>query len=104
METNPTTNATGSLLPVEASKLFVHPAVELRVERRAGRYGLGPPARPAPHEPADGDRADTERDERQDPREQVQALLRRLGEHCRPELGDELALDLALRVARLDAR
>ena len=58
-----------------------------------------PPAAiaPTPSAPAD------EHAERQEPREQVEARLRRLGEHSRAELGDERVLDLLLGVAGRDA-
>ena len=59
---NPTAKATGSRLTVEASKLFVHAAVELRVERRPGGRGRRlARARPAPREPAERDRTEPER-------------------------------------------
>src|SRR4051812_40348593 len=47
-------------------------------------------------------RADDDSGERQQPREQPEAVLRRGREHGRPELRDQLLLDLALRVARRD--
>ena len=57
---------------------------------------------PAPGEHADDDHAEREPGERQQPRDQLEALPRRLGEHGRAELVDERGLDLALRVARGD--
>ncbi len=47
------------------------------------------PAAPRPRERADDDDAEAERRERQEPGEQVEAALRRLGEHGRAELVDE---------------
>ena len=61
------------------------------VARRRARRLQRPGERP------DDDRADGEAAERQQPGEQVEALLRRLGEHAGPELIDELGLDLAPR-------
>ena len=59
------------------------------------------PARvaPAPGEQAHDHDAEREPGERQHPRDQLEALLRRLGQHRRAELVDERGLDLALRVA-----
>src|SRR4051812_28958941 len=102
---NPTANATGTRLTVEASKLFGHATIQLRVERRSGRDARQlSRARPAPGEPPEHQRAEPGTDERQHPREQVEPVLRRLREDRRPELQDELVLDLALRVAGGDAR
>ena len=90
---NPTANATGMRLTVEASKLFVHPALELRVERPRPRPRHRLRGRVQRHaSSAERRRRQPDPDERQHPREQVEPVLRRLGQHRRPELRDELRL------------
>src|SRR5689334_15890476 len=100
----PTAKATGTRLIVEASKLFVHAPLELGVQLRprTDDRRLARP-RPAPCEPTERQRAEADPDEGQHPRKQVEPLLRRLCQHGRPELQNELALDLALRVTGRDA-
>ena len=104
----PARNATGicartcSAL-VEAGELLVHP----RARAPGSSVGRGRPRLALRGSSARrGSRATsappTSADERQQPGEQVEALLRRRGEDLRPELGDELVLDLALRVACRD--
>ena len=76
--------------------------VELRVERGARARGRAAaagassaaPAAPAPCDRADAERPGGEHAERHEPGEQVEARLRRLGDHAGAELGDELVLDL----------
>src|ERR687887_491297 len=92
---------------VEAGELLVEPALELRVERSApvrGRVDRGRGACPAPaaREHGEHDGAESDSGERENPREQVEAALRRRREHALPELVYELRLDLALRVAGSD--
>ncbi len=61
--------------------------------------GSGPRTRaPAPGRPAERDGAHQQAADRQQPGQEVEPSLRRRGEHRRTELGDELRLDLALRV------
>ena len=82
-ETSPARNATGSFSSIEAGELLVDAALELRVERRAPPW----PTASVPSAPrlrdqyqaaaAERDRADRDPDERQQPREQVEAVLLR---------------------------
>src|SRR4051794_37518348 len=96
-------------LSLEARELVVEPPLELRVEARrvAGVDRLVARlarAAPAPAERAEDARAEQDARDREQPREQREAVLRRLGEDRLAEVRDEPALDLALRVARRDAR
>src|SRR5436190_2789643 len=59
--------------------------------------------RPPPRAERKGDAGDGDAAERQHPREQVEAVLARHSEHARPELVDELLLDLRLRRSLGDA-
>src|SRR4051812_11263784 len=109
-ETKPATRATSGSVAVIASvlvpgELLVHPALEIGVElgvRRVGARDAAPA--PGPREHADDHDAEPERRERKEPGEEVEAALRRLGEHGRPELIDELCLDLRRAVAGCDPR
>ena len=65
--------------------------------------GVAPPA-PGPRESADDDGADRERAERQQPGEEIEPALGRLGEHGGAELVDELGLDLRGAVTGRDLR
>ena len=86
---------------VEARELLVHSSLERRAQR-------GRPARritstaPVPGKRGEHERPADEAHERQQPREQVEPLRRRRGQDLRPVLGDEVVLDLLLRVAGLD--
>jgi hypothetical protein len=75
---------------------------ERRIERGPDRRGL---ARASPPPGADTDRhgGRQDADHRQPPRNEPEALVRRRREDCIPILGDELVLDLGLRVPGGDA-
>ena len=86
----------------------VRAPVELLLEiglQRGLRGLVGRPAAsaaPAPCQPAERDRAREDARDRKPPGEDVEAAVRGRGEDLRPVLGDELLLDLALRVAAVD--
>ena len=78
-----------------AGELLVHSPLEIRVEVGLSRLDAAvAAAAPRPGERSDDDDPDGERRERQQPGEEVEAALGRLGENGRPELVDELRLDL----------
>src|SRR4051794_25196578 len=113
-------NATGSfasisaasISAVEAGELLVDPELEARRELRLrGPARRHPPvglvAVPEPGAGADADRGGPEDDGREgeQPGEQVETARPGRGQHLRPELGDEVVVDLLLRPAggELDA-
>src|SRR5262249_35211434 len=106
----PARNATGSFSTiasgVEARELLVNPELEARRERRPAVGWLLRVAvlvrepRPRPHPDRGGPAHD--RGERQQPGEQIESARSRCGEHLRPELGDEVIVDLLLRPAGLE--
>ena len=84
-----------------AGELLVHSPLEVRVEVGLALLGAAvAAAAPGPGERSDDDDPDGERRERQEPGEEVEAALGRLGENGRPELVDELRLDLLRRCRR----
>src|SRR6478752_6380567 len=90
---------------VEPCELLVDAAVELGAERRPGRGHGGPaPTAPAPRQEPHDHGAPEDPGDREDPGEQPEPVFRRLCEYALAELGNELRLDLALRVAGGDAR
>src|SRR5215210_2981995 len=106
IESRPAKNAAGNSA-IEAGELTIELPLELRVQARPpvrGRgYGGGRSrAAPAPDQRRNHGGADKEPRERQEPREPVEPLPRRRREDGRPELVDELCLDLLLRRAGLD--
>src|SRR5215216_2571527 len=106
IDSTPAANATG-ISAIEPGELPVEPALELRIEGWAAvgvRHCLvaARPA-PAPDEHRDHRRGGQEADRRQEPDDPVEALLRRRRQHRRPELRDQLVLDLLLRCALRDA-
>src|ERR671925_1442067 len=106
IERSPARNATGSSVAIEARELPVESSLELGVERRPAvrvrRRFERPRAAPTPDEDRD-DRGGAENaGKRQEPGEPVEAFARRRREHRRPELRDQLVLDLLLRGAGLD--
>lgn len=99
IESRPARNAAGSST-IEFRQLAVEPAFELRVERRTpvrvrGHLGRASPA-PAPDEYGDHRRRGEKADDRQQPREPVEALAWRRRQNLVAELGDELVPDLRL--------
>src|SRR5262245_28615297 len=97
----PARNAAGIRVntSVEPRELLVDAAIELGAERRIGRgNGGSAPTRPAPREQPDDRGAAEDPGDREDPGKKPEPVLRRLGENALAELGDELRLDLALRV------
>src|SRR5205823_12090468 len=94
---------------INSSKLFVEPALKVRLERapvqrvRGKRVGgLVACSGPAPGEYADHGPAAEEADERQGPGEEVEPVPRRGRQDPRPPLLDELVLDLAPGRALVD--
>src|SRR5579872_7284134 len=87
---------------VHPREQLVDPAVRLRIELLVVIVGAAHPA-PAPH--ADGEHTGAAEDaaDRQPPREEIEALVRRRGEDPLPEVGDELVLDLLRAPALRDA-
>src|SRR3954447_22304891 len=92
----------GALGRVEAGELAVDEPVELGIELSAAGGRRLAAVRPPPREPADDRDRDDQPDQRQQPGEQVEAVLRRRGEHLLAELRDERVLDLALRLPGRD--
>src|SRR4051812_238780 len=88
---------------LEARELFVDAPLEVRVERRSDRRRRCARAAPVPRCSAEHDGAAEHSYQRQQPRQQVEAVRRWAGDDGRPERRDQLVLDLRACVAGVDA-